>query len=270
MDLRLGSRTAVVTGGGGAVCGAIAKGLATEGVSVAVWDLSLEAAEAIAAEIRCSGGDAIAARCDATEKASVEGALRETLSRFVTVDILINGAGGGRLEATTSPELSFFDLAVEDMKRTVDLNYLSAVVPSQAIGRIYADKKSGVILNISSIVGERPITRSISYSNGKAALNSFTRWLAVHMATNYSPAIRVNAIAPGFMLTGQNRFLLADEKSGEPTERTRQIIRQVPMARLGEPDEMVGAALWLVSDWARFVTGAVIPVDGGFTAVAGV
>ena len=167
-------------------------------------------------------------------------------------------------------ELAFFDLAVEDMKRTVDLNYLSAVIPSQAIGRIFARKKAGVILNVSSIVGERPITRSISYGNGKAALNSFTRWLAVDMARNCSPAIRVNAIAPGFVLTAQNRFLLVDEASGAPTERTRQIIGHVPMARLGEPQEMVGAALWLVSDWARFVTGAVIPVDGGFTAFAGV
>ncbi len=127
-----------------------------------------------------------------------------------------------------------------------------------------------MIVNIFSIVGDKPITRSISYCNGKAALNSFTRWLAVHMAMNYSPAIRVNAIAPGFMRTEQNRFLLVDEKSGTPTERTCQIFLHVPMARLGEPQEIAGAALWLVSDWARFVTGAVIPVDGGFTAFAGV
>jgi NAD(P)-dependent dehydrogenase (short-subunit alcohol dehydrogenase family) len=235
-----------------------------------IWDLSREAGDACAAEIRRSGGDAIAIRCDVTDKKSVEDALRETMSRFGTVDILVNGAGGGRKEATTSTGLAFFDLAVEDMKRTVDLNYLSAVIPSQAIGRIFAEKKVGIIVNVSSIVGEKPITRSISYCNAKSAVNNFTRWLAVHMATNYSPAIRVNAIAPGFVLTAQNRFLLIDEKTGAPTERTHQMINHVPMARLGEPQEMVGAVLWLVSDWARFVTGVVIPVDGGFTAFSGV
>lgn len=270
MDLHLSGKTAVVTGGGGAICGAIARGLAAEGVRVAVWDLSPTAAEARAEEIRRSGHDAVAVRCDVTEMGSVIDALRETLSRYERVDMLVNGAGGGRKETTTSPELAFFDLVPEDMKRVVDLNYLSAVIPSQAIGRIFAQKKAGAIVNISSIVGETPITRSVSYCNGKAALNNFTRWLAVHMAINYSPDIRVNAIEPGFMLTDQNRFLLIDEKTGEPSERNRQIIRSVPMARLGLPQDIVGAALWLVSDWARFVTGAIIPVDGGFTSFAGV
>ena len=143
MDLQLKGRSAVVTGGGGAICGAIAKGLAAEGVGVAIWDLSREAADACAGEIKGSGGNAIAIRCDVTEKASVDDALQETMGRFETVDILVNGAGGGRKEATTSPELSFFDPAVEDMKRTVDLNYLSAVIPSQAVGRIYAEKRAG-------------------------------------------------------------------------------------------------------------------------------
>jgi NAD(P)-dependent dehydrogenase (short-subunit alcohol dehydrogenase family) len=271
MDLHLAGKTAVVTGGGGAICGAIARGLAAEGVAVAVWDISREAAEACAQDIRgSSAGDALAVRCDATEEGSVSEALRETLARFPTVDILVCGAGGSRREATTSPDLEFFDLAAEDMKKVVDLNYLSAVLPAQAVGRIFAENKAGVIVTISSIVGERPITRSVSYSSGKAALNNFTRWLAVHMATTYSPAIRVNAVEPGFILTEQNRFLLVDEKTGAPSDRTRQIISRVPQARLGEPQEIVGAVLWLVSDWARFVTGAVIPVDGGFTASAGV
>jgi NAD(P)-dependent dehydrogenase (short-subunit alcohol dehydrogenase family) len=147
---------------------------------------------------------------------------------------------------------------------------MSAVICSQAVGKLFAEKKQGVILNITSIAGLKPITRAISYSNGKAALTSFTQWFAVHMAGTYSPAIRVNAIAPGFMLTDQNRFLLVDEKTGAFTERTGQILRHVPMARLGEPEEIVGAALWLVSDKARFVSGIVVPVDGGFTASSGV
>lgn len=270
MDLGLKGKTAVVTGGGGAICGAIAKGLAAEGVSVAIWDLSREAADARAIEIGASGGSAAAVCCDVTAKRSVDEALKATVERFGTVDILVNGAGGSRKETTTTPELAFFDLAAEEMKRTLELNYLSAVIASQAVGRLFAEKKSGAIVNISSIVGDKPISRSISYCNAKSAVNNFTRWLAVHMATTYSPAIRVNAIAPGFILTAQNHFLLVDEKTGAPTERTKLVLGHVPMARLGEPQEMVGAVLWLVSDWARFVTGAVIPVDGGFTAFSGV
>lgn len=147
---------------------------------------------------------------------------------------------------------------------------MSAVIPSQAVGRIFAGKKSGVILNISSIAGLQPLTCSIAYSNGKAATNNFTQWLSVHMAQNFSPGIRVNAIAPGFMLTEQNRFLLVDVKTGKLTERGKKIINFVPMGRLGDPKEIVGSALWLVSDHASFVTGAIIPVDGGFTAFSGV
>jgi len=151
-----------------------------------------------------------------------------------------------------------------------DANYLSAVVPSQAVGRVFAEKKRGVILNISSIAGDVPLTRVIGYSNAKAAVSSFTRWLAVHMATTYSPEIRVNALAPGWVLTDLNRFLLVDERTGEPTERGRTIISQVPMRRYGEPSEIAAAALFLVSDRATFITGVVVPVDGGFSAFSGV
>jgi len=152
----------------------------------------------------------------------------------------------------------------------VALNYLSAVLPSQAVAPGFARRGRGVILNIASIAGLKPLTRAVAYSNGKAALVSFTQWLAVHMAQEYSRDIRVNALAPGFVLTDQNRFLLIDETTGEPTERGRRIIASVPMARYATPGEMVGAALWLVSDAAAFVTGAVIPVDGGFSASSGV
>ncbi len=270
MDLHLAGKVAVVTGGGGALCGAIARALAQEGARVAVWDLSRDAAGAQERAIRGAGGDAAAMRCDVTDKQSVDEALRETLKAFPGVDILVNGAGGSRRETTTAPDLSFFELDPRDMRRVVDLNYMGAVICSQAVGRVFAERKNGVILTISSVAGLTPVTRAVSYSNGKAALNSFTQWLAVHMASNCSPAIRVNALAPGFMLTEQNRFLLVDEKSGAFTERTGQILRHVPMSRLGEPEDLVGAALWLVSDRARFVTGIVVPVDGGFTAFAGV
>ncbi len=266
----LRGRVAVVTGAGGAICGEIARALGRAGTTVAIWDVSGETGRATAGAITADGGRAEAWVCDATDRESVENAARHTLERFGTVDILINGAGGGRKETTTSDDLSFFDIEPKAMMDVVALNYMSAVIPSQVLGRVFARKGRGVILNIASIAGQRPLTRAIAYSNGKAATVSFTQWLAVHMARTYSPGIRVNALAPGFVLTEQNRFLLVDEETGDPTERGRRIIDHVPMGRYGKPAEMVGAALWLVSDGAGFVTGAVVPVDGGFSAYAGV
>lgn len=270
MNYRLSGKVAVITGAGGVICGEIARAYAGQGISVAIWDISLDAAQRMAEEIRSSGGNAMAIECDASEKRSVAFALKETVAEYGTVDILVNGAGGSRRETTTSQELTFFDIAPQEMKAVLSLNYLSMVIPSQAVGRIFAEKGSGVILNISSIAGILPLTRAISYSDGKAAANSFTRWLAVHMAQEYSPNIRVNAIAPGFIVTEQNRFLLIKEKTQEMTERGKQIIKNVPAARYGKPEEIVGAALWLVSDSASFVTGAVIPIDGGYSAFSGV
>ena len=270
MDYNLQGKVAIITGAGGAICGEIAKGLAKEGISVAIWDVSIESANKRRDEILSLGGKSITVYCDATEKKSIEAALKETLAYYNTIDILINGAGGSHKETTTSPDLNFFDIEPEAMKNVFSLNYMSAVIPSQAIGRIFAEKKSGVILNITSIAGIAPLTAAISYSNAKAAANSFTKWLAVHMAQNYSPKIRVNAITPGFILTEQNKFLLVNEKTGQMTERGNTIIKNVPMARYGKPKEIAGTVLWLVSDMASFVTGAVIPVDGGFTAFSGV
>ncbi len=291
MDLGLKGKVAVVTGGGGAICGEIARALAAEGAAVAIWDLSAEAAERKAAEIAtqapttgpapppgepaCGGPGsgperAVSAHaCDVLDRGSVREALHGTLERHGSVDILVNGAGGSRREATTSAELSFFDIPTGALEGVTRLNYLSAVIPSQEVGREFAEQGTGVILNVSSVAGTRPLTRAVAYSNGKAATDSFTLWLAVHMAREYSPRIRVNAIAPGFILTEQNRFLLLEEDGGL-TERGRQVLGSVPMARLGRPEEIAGAALYLVSPQASFVTGAVIVVDGGLSAWAGV
>lgn len=270
MDYGLAGKVAMVTAGGGAICGEIASALGREGARVAVVDISPEAAGSRAELIRSGGGDACAVECDATDAASVAAAVGEITGRWDTVDILVNGAGGGRKDCTTSADLEFFDIDPDALARTIALNYTSAVISSQALGRVFASKKQGVILNISSIAGICPLTRAVGYSNAKAAVNNFTRWLAVHMAREYSPEIRVNAVAPGFVLTRQNAFLLVDEATGEMTERGRQIIASVPMGRYGRPDEIVGAALWLLSDMSSFVTGAVVPVDGGFTAFSGV
>lgn len=266
----LKGQVAVITGGGGAICGAIAEGLSYSGVRVAIWDISAEAANATAAGINNNGGDAVGISCNVLKKSDVEDAFSATMDRFDQVDILVNGAGGSRKEATTSAVQSFSDIAPEALMDTVALNYAGSVLPCQAVAEHFSARKAGIVLNIASIAGEEPLSRAIGYSNGKAAVISFTKWLAVHMAREYSPLIRVNAISPGFILTEQNRFLLVDEETTQPTDRGKKIIGAVPMGRYGEPEEIVGAALWLVSKSASFVTGAVVAVDGGFTAESGV
>lgn len=270
MDYQLAGNVAVITGGGGAIGGSIATALAKQGVTVSIWDIDQSAAELKAAEINSAGGTAIGLKCDVTAKASIESAFEATVKEFSTVAFLINSAGGSNRLTTTSAELPFPDLQVDDMTHVFQQNYMGTVISSQLVAEQFIKNNAGVIINISSIAGILPLTRALSYSDAKAAVNSFTRWLAVHMAQNYSANIRVNAIAPGFILTSQNRFLLVDETSGELTERGRQIFRSVPMARFGKVEEVADAVLWLLSDQASFITGAVIPVDGGYTAFSGV
>jgi NAD(P)-dependent dehydrogenase (short-subunit alcohol dehydrogenase family) len=192
------------------------------------------------------------------------------MESYGRVDILINGAGGNRKEASTSPELSFFDMPADALKFVMDLNLLGTIFPTQVFGRAMARQKKGVILNISSMNSFRPLTKIIGYSAAKAAINNVTQWLAVHLAQNYSPEIRVNAIAPGFFETAQNKFLLRDEKSGELTARGQQIVGHTPMGRFGVPADLMGTLIWLVSPASAFVTGIVVPVDGGFSAYSGV
>ena len=270
MDLELKDKVAVVTGAAGAIGGAIAEALAAEGAHVAIWDICDEAGSRRAETLRGAGGQAISCVCDVTDRDAVEAALAQTLDAFSTVDLLVNAAGGSRAQTTTSPDLSFFEIRQRDMELVMALNYLSAVLPSQAVGPTLAQKGEGAIVNIGSVAGGEPLTRSLTYSNAKAAVASFTQWLAVHMAQEYSPRIRVNAVAPGFVLTDQNRFLLLDEQSGELTPRGETVLSQVPMRRFGEPHEIATLALWLASPRASFLTGTVIPVDGGFTAFCGV
>jgi NAD(P)-dependent dehydrogenase (short-subunit alcohol dehydrogenase family) len=266
----ISNQVAVVTGGAGVLCAGLCRALAEAGALVAVLDLRLEPAEALAAEICAAGGQALGVACNVLDRVSLETAAQSVLEKFGRVDILINGAGGNKPQATTNPEQSFFDLPAEALRWVFDLNLMGTVLPSQVFGKLMAAQKSGVILNISSMNAFRPLTRIAAYSAAKAGVSNFTQWLAVHMAQEYSPQIRVNALAPGFFLTEQNRFLLTDRESGELTARGKTILVHTPQARFGTPDDLLGALLWLVSPASAFVTGIVVPIDGGFSAFSGV
>ena len=201
---------------------------------------------------------------------SLARALDAIVQRFGKVDALINGAGGNHPKATTNADTTFFDLPADALRWVFDLNLIGTILPSQVFGRHMAQEGAGTILNVSSMNAFRPLTRIAAYSAAKAGVSNFTQWLAVHMAQEYSPRIRVNAIAPGFFLTDQNRFLLTDEKTGELTARGRAIIAHTPMGRFGAPEDLLGAVLWLLSPASAFVTGVVLPIDGGFSAFSGV
>lgn len=260
----------VVTGGGGILCGTMAKALAAEGAKVAILDLFEAAAAKVADEIKAKGGTAIPVACNVLDKAAIEKARDKVVEAFGRVDILVNGAGGNKKEATTSPQMSFFDLPADAIRFVFDLNFLGTLLPAQVFGKLMAEQQAGNILNISSMNAIRPLTKIPAYSAAKAAISNFTQWLAVHMCQNYARDIRVNAIAPGFFLTEQNRFLLTDERTGALTPRGETVTAHTPMGRFGSPDELLGAMFWLLSEASKFVTGVTIPVDGGFSAFSGV
>ncbi|MGB4431556.1 MAG: SDR family oxidoreductase [Limnochordia bacterium] len=266
----LQGKVAVITGGTGVLGSELARGLAKAGAKVAVLGRDPQRRDAVVAQITEAGGEAMGIVCDVLDLEQLQAAKNEVLKRFGTVDILINGAGGNRQPATTSPDLSFFDLPVDELDYVVRLNFMGTLLPSQVFGRVFAQKQEGVILNISSMAAYRPMTKVVGYAAAKAAVSNLTQWLAVHFCQNYSPHIRVNAIAPGFFLTDQNRYLLTDAKTGELTPRGRAIMDHTPMGRFGEPFDLVGTVIWLVSDASKFVTGTVVPVDGGFMAYSGV
>jgi NAD(P)-dependent dehydrogenase (short-subunit alcohol dehydrogenase family) len=235
-------KVAVITGGGGVLCGAMSRALGRVGAKVAVLDLFPEAAQKVTDDIVASDGEALAVRCDVLDRASIEAAARTVLEVFGRVDILINGAGGNRKEATTTPDLAFFDLPADAVQWVFNLNFVGSLLPSQVFGKLMAEQGEGIILNVSSMNAFRPLTRIPAYSAAKAAVSNFTQWLAVHMAQEYSPRIRVNAVAPGFFLTDQNRFLLTDEATGELTPRGRTIIYHTPMDRFGDADDVAPVA----------------------------
>ena len=266
-DLR--GRVAVVTGGSGVLGSAMAGGLAAAGVRVAILGRRLDRAQAVAAQLESSGGEATAVATDVLDPAALARARDAVTDRWGRIDILLNAAGGNLPRATLGIDGSVFDIPVEAWRSTVDLNLLGTLMPIQLFGPTMAASGQGSIVNISSMAVGRVLTRVPAYSAAKAAVENLTRWLAVELARKHGEGLRVNAVAPGFFLGEQNRRLLTNE-NGSLTPRGARIIEHTPAGRFGEPDDLIGAVLWLCGPASRFVTGVVIPVDGGFSAFSGI
>ncbi len=273
----LRDKVCVLTGGGGVIGSALAKGLASVGIKTAILDIDEEAAKKVANEIKNEfNTDSIGVKADVLNIESVKDAKSAVEDAFGEIDFLINGAGGNSAKATTDEEFitpetefakTFFGLNLEGFDWVFNLNFKGIVIPTMVIAEEFIKKRRGAILNISSMNSFRPLTKIPAYSAAKASVNNFTEWLAVHFA---KMNVRVNAIAPGFFMTNQNRFLLVDESTNELTERGKKIIENTPMGKYGEPEDLIGATLFLLSDMAGFVTGIVLPIDGGFNIYSGV
>ncbi|MEM9847298.1 MAG: SDR family oxidoreductase [Bacteroidota bacterium] len=265
----MNQKVAVITGGSGTLGKAMAKGLAEQGVKVFLLGRNLAAARAVAAEFTELGYQADAVQCDVVDEAAVENAAKVVLQSAGKVDILVNCAGGNMRGATVMPDQSIFDISVDQFRKVSDLNLMGSVIPTIAFAKTMVEQKQGCIINISSMASFQPLTRVIGYSASKAAINNFTQWMAVELAQKYGSGIRVNAIAPGFFIAKQNRALLLNDDD-TLTQRGETIISQTPMKRFGNPEDLVSTLLWLCDDQSSFVTGIVVPVDGGYSAFSGV
>jgi NAD(P)-dependent dehydrogenase (short-subunit alcohol dehydrogenase family) len=263
-------QTVAVTGGAGVLGGDIVCALAGCGANVAILDRVLEPVQGVLERLGPRATRVMAVACDVLDVESLRQAAAAVVTKFGAVDCLLSAAGGNKPQATTSPKLSFFDLPADALRWVFDLNILGTMLPCQVFGKLMAERGKGTILNISSMNSFRPLTRIPAYSAAKAGVSNFTQWLAVHMAQEYSPRIRVNAIAPGFFVTVQNKFLLYDEQSGALTPRGQSIISHTPMGRFGTGEDLLGTVLWLLSPASGFVTGIIVPIDGGFSAYSGV
>lgn len=265
----LEGKTAVITGGAGVLGFAIAQGLGKAGVKIALCDIIN--ADKIAKQLQEQGITAKGYYINVMDIEKIKSCRDEVIKDFGKVDILLNAAGGNTKDATTSEELNFFDLPLSALEKVVGLNLFGgALLPSQVFGKIMVEnKEGGSIINISSMSAFCPLTKVPGYSAAKAAVSNFTQWLAVHFAQEYNKNLRVNAIAPGFFLTTQNRFLLTN-KDGSLTPRGETIIAHTPMEKFGDPEDLIGACVWLASDASKFVTGIIVPIDGGFSAFSGV
>ncbi len=265
----LKNKVAVITGGSGVLGSTMAKGLLNAGAKVVLLARNEENLNQKVESLSKFGNDIFSFKCDVTKQKSVAKVNEEILKKFNKIDILINAAGGNMPGATVGVDQNIFNLDFDEFKKVTDLNLNGTVLPSLIFGKSMSERKSGSIINISSMASDRVVTRVVGYSAAKAAVDNFTKWMAVEMALKFGEGIRVNAIAPGFLLTEQNRTLLTN-KDGSLTERGKVIINMTPFKRFGEPDELIGVVLWLATDASKFVTGTVIPVDGGFSAFSGV
>lgn len=265
----LNGKVALLTGGGGVLASEIGQGLAYAGVKIAFVDINEEAAWQSAQKILEAGGEAIGLRTNVLDMEELKATREQVLERYGKVDILLNAAGGNLPGATIAPDESIFNINLDDLNKVTELNYNGSVFPSLVFGELMAGQRSGSIINISSMAALRTITRVWGYSAAKAAVTNFTRWMAMEMAMKYEGSVRVNAIAPGFFIGNQNRTLLTNS-DGSYTPRGKKVIDNTPMGRFGEACELTGAVLYLASASASFVTGVVLPVDGGFSTYSGV
>jgi len=275
----LQGKVCVITGGAGVLGTAMVKAIASVGTKIAIADINKEVADKVAAEIaEESGATVIGVAANVLDKASLEAAKSEINAKLGEIDILINGAGGNSPQATTKVEQildenldnledTFYGLEMEGFDKVFALNFKGTLLPTMVFTRDMLKKKKGVVLNVSSMNSYKPLTKIPAYSAAKASINNFTEWLSVHLA---KVGIRVNAIAPGFFITNQNRFLVTDEKTGNYSARGQKIVDNTPMGKFGEPEDLQGATLFLISDISNFITGIVIPVDGGYSAFGGV
>ena len=270
VNFDISGQVAVITGAGGIICGTMAREMAKKGVKIALLDLFVESAQKIADEINANGGEAIAVKANVLDRASLEEARDVVVAKFGKIDILINGAGGNKPQATISKDLDFFHLDLDAFKWVFDLNVTGAVLTTMVFGELLAKQGHGNVINIASMSSYHPLTNTVAYCGAKAAVYNFTEWMATHFNQNYSNNIRVNAIAPGFFSSKQNAALLWNE-DGTPTARTQKILAGTPMGRFGETEELAGGLLFLLDDKAAgFITGIVLPIDGGFSAYSGV
>lgn len=265
----LKGKVAIITGGAGVLGGAMAEGLAKAGAKVGILSRTKAKVDKKVKAIKKQGGKAIALVADVLDEQQLKAAEKKILKKWGRIDILVNSAGGNMKGATIMPEQNIFDLSMDDFTKVTDLNLKGTVLPTMVFGRTMAKQKKGCVINISSMAAQQAITRVVGYSASKAAIDNFTKWMAVEMAHKFGEGIRVNAIAPGFFIADQNRSLLTNE-DGSLTARGQTIVNETPVKRFGEPEELTSTLLWLCSDASSFITGIIVPVDGGFSAFSGV
>ncbi|WP_339106319.1 SDR family oxidoreductase [Haloterrigena salinisoli] len=269
-DFEIDGKVCVITGGSGVLGSAMAKAIGENGGTVVLLARGEEKLQETSDELAERDIEHSTIPASVLDRAELDAAAETVVDEYGRIDVLINAAGGNHPDATTDPDTSFFDLPKEGLEQVVNVNFVGTVLASQAFGEYMVEQEDGVILNVSSMNAFTPLTKIPGYSGAKAAVSNFTEWLAVHMAQEYSPDIRVNAIAPGFFLTEQNRYLLIDEETGEYTDRGQTIIDHTPQGRFGDPEDLSTTVLWLIAPGSEFVTGTVIPIDGGFSAFSGV